>query len=164
MLLLPDRCLPGCGFLDHARVIHHNVELAEGVKSRLQRCLPCGELGDITGYCDNVAGWIGLGHLLCELLVDVHYDDFSAFGCVFLSDCWMGQFWKGACIREEVPAPNPTAPPVTIATFPASLPLENVVTGVVSDVVGAAPELVYDAMVILKEFNQGEGNRIDLRS
>lgn len=66
-------------------------------------------------------------------------------------------------MREEVPAPNPTAPPVTIATFPASLPLGNVVTGVASDVVEATTELVWDAMAILKEFNC-KGNRIDLRS
>lgn len=83
-------CLPGCGLLDHACVVHHDVELAEGVESHLQRCLPCGELGDVAGYCDDVAGWIGLGDLLCDLLVDVHCDDFGAFSCVFLGDCWMG--------------------------------------------------------------------------
>lgn len=51
-------------------------------------------------------------------------------------------------VGENVPAPKPTAPPVTIATLPASLPLGDVVTGVVSDVVGVSRELASDAMAI----------------
>ena len=41
------------------------------------------------------------------------------------------------CCGIGIPAPKPTAPPVTMATLPANLPLGDVVTGVVSDVVGA---------------------------
>lgn len=46
------------------------------------------------------------------------------------------------CCGIGIPAPKPTAPPVTMATLPANLPSGDVVTGVVSDVVGA-----WDAIV-----------------
>jgi hypothetical protein len=61
---------------------------------------------------------------------------------------------KGECM---VPAPKPTAPPVTIATLPASLPLGNVVTGVVSDVVGALVEPVWVAIAVVS------GGRLEIR-
>ena len=44
---------------------------------------------------------------------------------------------------DHIPAPKPTAPPVTMATLPANLPSGDVVTGVVSDVVGAWDAIVY---------------------
>ena len=52
-----------------------------------------------------------------------------------------------------IPAPKPTAPPVTIATLPASLPLGNVVTGVVSDVVGALLEPAWVAIAVLSGYS-----------
>jgi hypothetical protein len=48
------------------------------------------------------------------------------------------------CCGIGIPAPKPTAPPVTMATLPANLPLGDVVTGVVSDVVGT-----WDAMIAI---------------
>ena len=40
------------------------------------------------------------------------------------------------CVSGAIPAPKPTAPPVTRATLPLSRPCDSIVTGVVSDVVG----------------------------
>lgn len=76
-------------FLHHAGVVHHDVEFAETVQSGFERGLPRRELGDVSCYCDNVSGWVGGCDVGRELGVDVHYDDFGAFGCVFLCDCWM---------------------------------------------------------------------------
>lgn len=90
--------------------------------------------------------------------VDVDQYDFGAFGGEFLGDCWVwSERWEVAGERTIVPAPKPTAPPVTIATFPASLPVGEVVTGVVSEVVGALLEPVWVAIAILRR------RRFDIR-
>ena len=80
--------LPWLCFLHNTSVVHDDVKSAV-LRKRCVKCfLPGLDIGDITGHSGDVAGWVGACNLISEFGVDVHDDDFGAFGCVFLCYCW----------------------------------------------------------------------------
>ena len=80
--------LPWLRFLHNTSVVHDDVKSAV-LRKRCVKCfLPGLDIGDITGHSGDVARWVGACNLVSEFGVDVHDDDFGAFGCVFLCYCW----------------------------------------------------------------------------
>ena len=125
--------------MHNTSIVHNDVQSAVLGEGGVKCFLPGLDVGNIAGHCGDVAGWVGACYLVGDFGVDVHHNDLGTFGGVFLCYCWLGLVGKSLTRIADValPAPKPTAPPVTMATLPANLPLGDVVTGVLSDVLGA---------------------------